>query len=42
VIKSFQGASLHADPWSYGQIRRSVELGLGARTEKDYEVIEKR
>lgn len=41
VIKSFQGSSLHADPWSYGQIHRSVELGLGAKSEKDYEVIEK-
>jgi len=42
VIKSFQGSSLHADPWSYGQIRRSVELGIGAKSEEDYEVIEKR
>lgn len=41
VIKSFQGSSLQADPWSYDQIRRSVELGIGAKSEKDYEVIDK-
>jgi len=41
MIRSFQGSSLQADPWSYGQIRRSVELGLGAKSEKDYQIIDK-
>jgi len=41
VIKTFPGASLQADPWSYIQIRRAVELGLGVRSEQHYEVIDK-
>jgi uncharacterized protein (DUF362 family) len=39
VIESFEGASLKDDPWSYVQIRRAVELGIGAKSERDYEVV---
>lgn len=39
TIKSFDGANLKNDPWSYTQIRRAVELGLGAKNEQEYEVI---
>ncbi len=28
------------DPWALGQIQRAVELGLGAKSETEYEVIE--
>lgn len=41
IIQTFQGASLQADPWSYIQIRRAVELGLGVRNEQDYNVVDK-
>jgi uncharacterized protein (DUF362 family) len=40
TIQSFEGSSLKKDPWSYTQIRHAVELGLGAKTEKDYAVIQ--
>jgi uncharacterized protein (DUF362 family) len=39
VIQSYEGNSLTADPWSYTQIRRAAELGIGARNEKEYTVI---
>jgi uncharacterized protein (DUF362 family) len=39
VIESFEGASLKGDPWSYTQIRRAVELGIGVKNERDYEVV---
>jgi uncharacterized protein (DUF362 family) len=39
IIESFEGTKLKEDPWSYTQIRRAVELGLGARSGNDYEVI---
>lgn len=39
IIESFDGASLKDDPWSYTQIRRAVELGLGAKSVQEYEVI---
>jgi len=39
IIESFEGAKLKEDPWSHTQIRRAVELGLGVRSENDYEVI---
>jgi uncharacterized protein (DUF362 family) len=41
VIESFEGASLEADPWSYIQIRRAVELGVGVKSERDYKVIKR-
>lgn len=40
IIESFGGASLKDDPWSYPQICRAVELGLGAKNEQDYRVLE--
>jgi uncharacterized protein (DUF362 family) len=39
VIEGFESASLRNDPWSYTQIRRAVELELGAKTEEDYKVV---
>lgn len=39
VIKSFEGSSLQSDPWSYTQIRRAVELGIGVNSEHDYRVL---
>jgi len=39
VIESFEGASLKDDPWSYTQIRRAVELGIGVKSETEYEVV---
>ena len=39
VIKSFEGSSLTDDPWSYTQIRRAVELGIGVKSEQDYKTI---
>ncbi len=40
IIKSFSGNSIKLEPWQIPQIKRAVQLGLGARSEKDYEVIE--
>ncbi len=39
TIESFEGAKPKDDPWSYTQIRRAVELGLGVKNEQEYEVI---
>jgi len=39
TIQNYEGTSLTAEPWSYTQIRKSVELGLGARNEQEYVVI---
>jgi len=41
VIENFEGASLTADPWSYTQIRRAVELEIGVKSEHDYRTISK-
>jgi uncharacterized protein (DUF362 family) len=40
VISSFEGSSLTADPWSYTQIRRAVELGLGVKDAEEYKVVD--
>ncbi len=39
IIQGYEGSSLNEDPWSYTQIRRAVELGLGAKNEQEYVVI---
>jgi uncharacterized protein (DUF362 family) len=39
VIESFEDSDLTADPWSYTQIRRAVELGIGVKSEQDYKTI---
>jgi uncharacterized protein (DUF362 family) len=39
VIQSFDGSSLTDDPWSYTQIRRAVELGIGVKKEDDFTVV---
>lgn len=41
IIGSFEGTSLKDSPWSYTQIRRAVELGLGVKNEHEYDVIQK-
>ena len=39
IIQSYEGASLTQNPWSYTQIRRAAELGIGVKDEKEYDVI---
>ncbi|MEM3623312.1 MAG: DUF362 domain-containing protein [Candidatus Bathyarchaeia archaeon] len=39
IIQSYEGSSLTQNPWSYAQIRRAVELGIGVKDERDYAVI---
>jgi uncharacterized protein (DUF362 family) len=40
AIENFEGANLTADPWSYTQIRRAVELGIGVKNEKEYTFLD--
>jgi uncharacterized protein (DUF362 family) len=39
IIQSYPGHSLEDEPWQLTQIRRAVNLGLGAASEDDYEVV---
>lgn len=39
VIKGFEGTSLTEEPWNYAQIRRAVELGLGAGNEQGFRLV---
>jgi len=39
TIKGYEGNSLVENPWNFIQIRRSVELGIGARDEEGYTVV---
>ncbi len=39
IIQSYAGHSLKKSPWELTMIRRAVELGLGATSEAEYEVI---
>jgi len=39
VIRSYPGHSLKRSPWELTMIRRAVELGLGATSEAEYEVV---
>lgn len=39
TIQSFAGNNLEDEPWSYTQIKKAVELGLGAQNEQAYMVI---
>jgi uncharacterized protein (DUF362 family) len=39
IIQSYEGASLNQNPWNYAQIRRAVELGIGVKDEREYDVI---
>ena len=41
TVAAFKGSSLRNDPWSYTQISRAVELGLGVKNEQEYDVIVK-
>jgi uncharacterized protein (DUF362 family) len=40
VIGGFPGNSLRKSPWEYMQVRRAVELGVGATSEREYRVVE--
>jgi len=39
TVGRFEGAKLKENPWSYTQIRRAVQLGLGVKNEQEYTVI---
>jgi uncharacterized protein (DUF362 family) len=39
VIQEYSDNSLDKDPWEYTQIKRAVEIGIGATSEEDYRVI---
>jgi len=39
LIEGYEGASLTEDPWSYIQICRAVDLGIGVKNEEGYRVI---
>jgi uncharacterized protein (DUF362 family) len=39
IIKSYDGTSLLEEPWSYTQIRRAAELGLGVKNEREYAML---
>jgi uncharacterized protein (DUF362 family) len=39
IIQSYPGHSLKKGPWELTMIRRAVELGLGATSEAEYQVI---
>lgn len=39
TVASFEGSSLKDDPWSYTQIHKAVELGLGVKNDQEYSTI---
>ncbi|MDH7563860.1 MAG: DUF362 domain-containing protein [Candidatus Bathyarchaeota archaeon] len=39
TIKSYEGSNLQDDPWTYTQIQRASELGIGAKNKKEYTVV---
>ena len=39
TMKDYEGNSLLENPWDFTQIRRSVDLRIGIRNEKEYEVV---
>jgi len=40
IIESFENSSLTDDPWSYTQIRKAGELGIGVKKDDGYNVVE--
>jgi len=41
IIQSFKGNSLkNLDPWEIPQIKRAIELGIGVKSEGEYELLE--
>jgi uncharacterized protein (DUF362 family) len=40
IIQSYEDTSLTQNPWSYTQIRKAVELGIGVENEEGYYVLE--
>jgi uncharacterized protein (DUF362 family) len=40
IIASYEGSKLKDNPWSYTQIRRAVELGIGVNNEREYKVLQ--
>jgi len=41
VIESYEGSTLVDDPWSYAQIRKAAQLGIGVKNEQEYNVVNK-
>lgn len=40
ILQSYKADNkLGADPWALAQIKRAVELGIGSKSERDYQVI---
>lgn len=39
IIQKYPNNSLQKNPWDYMQIKRSVELGIGSKSENDYKLI---
>ncbi|MGQ9529827.1 MAG: DUF362 domain-containing protein [Candidatus Bathycorpusculaceae bacterium] len=39
IIQSYEGTSLNQNPWSYTQIRKAAELGIGVRSEPEYNIV---
>ncbi len=40
TVGAYEGSSLRNDPWSYTQVRRAAELGLGVKNEQEYKIVE--
>ena len=39
TVAAFETSSLRNDPWSYTQVRRAAELGLGVKNNEEYKVV---
>ncbi len=39
TVAAFEGSSLRNDPWSYTQIHRAAEIGLGVKNAQEYKVV---
>jgi uncharacterized protein (DUF362 family) len=40
TVAAFEASSLRKDPWSYTQVRRAAELGVGVKNEQEYTVVD--
>jgi len=39
IIESYEDSKLKRDPWSYPQIQHAVELGLGVKSDQEYQGV---
>ncbi len=39
TVAAYEGSSLRNDPWSYTQIHRAAEIGLGVKNAQEYKVV---